>query len=238
MWTPLFVKLSGQKTGKMDDRPVLSVDVLPTIADALDVDIPWKIDGRSALGAPRREGQRPLYQFALSLFSPSRTLRAPKGGHRLSFDGRSGFAEVLAARVALPGGDPTLRINRIGPYEALIGRAVDSVPATGTTDITASIPDGQLLNIVDPHSHLAPWIFSGGLLTNLGADRDLAIALNGRIVALTEARPIDDAHNGGFAFVAPPSAFVRGRNDVRVFLVTGTPSSPVLANISVTIGPQ
>jgi hypothetical protein len=46
---PLFVKLPGQTHGRIIDRRVTTVDILPTIADVLGVRLPWKTDGRSVL---------------------------------------------------------------------------------------------------------------------------------------------------------------------------------------------
>jgi hypothetical protein len=46
---PLFVKLPGQTEGSRELRNVETVDVLPTIADALSIRVPWEIDGCSAL---------------------------------------------------------------------------------------------------------------------------------------------------------------------------------------------
>ena len=46
---PLFIKLPGQNEGSRELRNVETVDVLPTIADALDIRVPWEIDGCSAL---------------------------------------------------------------------------------------------------------------------------------------------------------------------------------------------
>ena len=46
-FVPFFVKLPGERKGQVVDRHVRIVDVLPTIADALDVELPWKVDGRS-----------------------------------------------------------------------------------------------------------------------------------------------------------------------------------------------
>ena len=45
---PLFVKAPGQQRGKVDESPVTTVDVLPTIADILGVEIPFEVDGRPA----------------------------------------------------------------------------------------------------------------------------------------------------------------------------------------------
>jgi hypothetical protein len=42
---PFFVKLPGQRAGKIDSRAVRTIDVLPTIADAAGVRVPWKADG-------------------------------------------------------------------------------------------------------------------------------------------------------------------------------------------------
>ena len=52
LWTPFFLKKVGQTTGTIEDRPVLSIDLLPTIADTLEIRLPWKVDGHSALGPP------------------------------------------------------------------------------------------------------------------------------------------------------------------------------------------
>ena len=42
---PFFVKLPGQPDGRVDDRAVRTIDVLPTIAKAAGVRVPWKADG-------------------------------------------------------------------------------------------------------------------------------------------------------------------------------------------------
>ena len=42
---PFFVKLPGQPGGRVDDRAVRTIDVLPTIAKAAGVRVPWKADG-------------------------------------------------------------------------------------------------------------------------------------------------------------------------------------------------
>ncbi len=42
---PLLVKLPGQTTPKVDLRTARTVDILPTIADVLGIQVPWKLDG-------------------------------------------------------------------------------------------------------------------------------------------------------------------------------------------------
>ena len=44
---PLFVKYPGQLSGKLDDCPVTTIDVLPTIAEVINEKPLWSIDGKS-----------------------------------------------------------------------------------------------------------------------------------------------------------------------------------------------
>lgn len=52
-WVPFFVKRPGQVAGAVDDRPVETLDALPTLLDALGLRSPWPLDGRSAFAAPQ-----------------------------------------------------------------------------------------------------------------------------------------------------------------------------------------
>jgi hypothetical protein len=57
---PLFIKLPHQRDAAVDDRFAESVDLLPTIADAVGATIPWTTDGCSLLqtGCPARATRR------------------------------------------------------------------------------------------------------------------------------------------------------------------------------------
>jgi hypothetical protein len=46
---PLFIKLPGQRTGHVSDRNAESIDVFPTIAAALNIELPLPVDGDSLL---------------------------------------------------------------------------------------------------------------------------------------------------------------------------------------------
>ena len=56
-YVPLFVKLPHQKRGRIEDAPARTIDIVPTIADAIGVKIPWHVDGHSLLG-PRPPERR------------------------------------------------------------------------------------------------------------------------------------------------------------------------------------
>ena len=56
-YVPLFVKLPHQQRGRVDRAAARTLDIVPTIADAAGVRIPWRVDGRSLLGnrTPERD---------------------------------------------------------------------------------------------------------------------------------------------------------------------------------------
>jgi hypothetical protein len=56
-YVPLFLKLPGQRAGRVVSELVRTIDVFPTIARVADVRIPWHVDGRSLVG-PRRRAER------------------------------------------------------------------------------------------------------------------------------------------------------------------------------------
>ncbi len=55
---PLFVKLPGQRKGEVGEAAARTVDVVPTIADAIGAEIPWDVDGESLLAGDLPE--RPI----------------------------------------------------------------------------------------------------------------------------------------------------------------------------------
>jgi arylsulfatase A-like enzyme len=58
---PLFIKEPNQRKGKISDVNAQAIDVLPTIADLLDVPLPWKVDGVSLIGTPATRAGKTVY---------------------------------------------------------------------------------------------------------------------------------------------------------------------------------
>src|SRR5690606_27763148 len=75
LWTPLFIKAPGQTTGAIDDSNVLTIDVAPTIAAELGIDLPWSVDG-TPVGAAAAERPRHLKPYV--------TASVPEGADRKS----------------------------------------------------------------------------------------------------------------------------------------------------------
>jgi hypothetical protein len=218
MWTPLFVKYPRQARGEIDDRPAESIDIVPTIADVLDVDVPWQLDGRSLRQSPRAEGPRRLLDW-------DRNAVQPRGGERyVTFDGAAGFARVLRARAAPPDADVDLRLYRMGPFGRLVGKPVGERVGT-PTGLVAKIDAPLKYQVVDPSAPAVPWAQIHGTI-RLPAGRRLAFAVNGVVVGVYET--FGSKARTDFWGMIPPALLRPGRNALALYTLEGSPTAPQL----------
>ena len=98
MWSPLIVKAPGQTDARIDDSNMQTIDIVPTIADLVGVDIPWDVDGLAAGSEAQlaRGDAKQLHRFA------SRS--DPDPVPITEVDGSDGFAAMLD--LAYPTGRP------------------------------------------------------------------------------------------------------------------------------------
>jgi hypothetical protein len=233
LWTPLFIKTPDQTAGRIDDRPAQSVDVLPTVAQLIGVKIPWHVDGRSLLLAPRKEFVRHFYQWRVGKLLPPHLVVANGNGY-LGFDPRVYFPKVLKARAAVPAsGDPALRVYRTGPYGALIGaRASPLINARVRGPSAFTVQPGQTFAHVDVHANALPWTFVEGQVRGVPSNLTMAFAVNGVIAGFGEARPTHAGSTiGNYAAVLAPQFFHDGANDVRAYVVSGPAAHPQLVAV-------
>ncbi len=221
LWTPLFVKAPSQATGAIADRPALSIDVLPTMADILGVKIPWKVDGRSLRGSPRTDGERSFMHNDAGL------------GIQTKFPGPLGFARVLHARDAPPGGDPRLRIYRIGPYGRLVGQLVGPLVRNPPRHPVGTITSPGDFEHVDPATRVVPWTRVDGTIAGPGVAvrRTVALAVNGRIAGLAIVDELSQYHG-----LLAPQLFASGHNNVVAYLVVGRRSAAHLVAVQQPAG--
>ena len=106
---PLFIKAPHQKKGVISNRNIENIDILPTIADILDIPLSWKIDGASALDT--------------ALPERSRKMIYNHGYEKFVFDKTIGFnSQALERKLALFGNRPGVDgLFRIGQYQERIG---------------------------------------------------------------------------------------------------------------------
>jgi len=215
-FVPFFVKLPGKPERQVVDRHVRIVDVLPTIADALDVELPWKLDGQS--GFAKGPGADEVQVGRLS--APYDDLLARRD-------------DALRRQIELFG-DRNWDIYGLEPYGALLARPLEALaPGQGDGTVTVDAAGSRLLRSLPARSPLVPSPLSG---TVSGVDPGtwLAVAVNGRIAAVCKAY----RHGEGpvrFSALAPESAFRTGANDVVFFRIEGPAKSPQLSELETTL---
>jgi hypothetical protein len=220
LWVPLFVKAPRQQEAVVDDRNVQLVDVLPTVADLLGVEVPWDVDGVSAAGPERRPpGDKVFFR---------------KPGKEEPADGPRFFPEMLRGLTdgfAEPADGPE-GLFAVGPHRDLVGTAVDAhdlLPAAGAR---ATLTDPEQYGDVDVDGATLPAHVRGQLVAT--GDRGPAawavVAVNGRIAGVTGFYDGDDRR---FASIASEGAFRDGANDLALFLVRGEPRSARLEPVTI-----
>ena len=195
-FVPLFVKAPHQNAGRVDDRLVRTIDVLPTIASIVGARPPWPVDGRSVF-APRRSAERVVV--------------VKDGGERLSAPlatlGRRRDA-TLRRQLALFGSkQPASALYGVGRYRALLHRAVDVAPlavSSGTADV---VRQGLGLHVrLTGSAARAVAVIAGG--------RVVAVApvhrRNARLLARVFGRPVALVAVSGSP-AEPTLAVLRGR---------------------------
>ncbi|MGP0591325.1 sulfatase-like hydrolase/transferase [Nitrospira sp. T9] len=199
---PMFVKLPGQREGSIRERLVSGIDVLPTIADLLGFKVPREIDGYSMLDneiPPRDEidflGVGKIQSQDLNGF-PRLKWQVDHFGEHTALD----------------------RLVPKGPASNLIGQKLGDLVIGHSTSLKYINENPHQLDQVDLESRYLPALFSGQIIGMSHRSLPIAISLNGRIWATTQASLWDGKRNY-FSVLFPPSAFQSGENQVRVFRI-------------------
>ena len=197
---PFIVKWPGQRAGSVDDGAVRTIDVLPTIAKAAGVRVPWEIDGMPA----DERGVDPGTQIA-AMDDGKPGTPMPLGALLESVRERERVERAL-----LRDG-----VWRVGPRPDLIGRRFEGEVSTSggpraTVDAAADFAD------VPERARALPILVAGDV-ADLADDAELAVAVNGRVVATT--RVFTDAGQRQYSAVLPPSSLRPGSNTVLVLQV-------------------
>ncbi len=206
---PLFVKAPGQKRAKTDDAWVSTIDILPTIFDALNLDPRVKMDGRSAYSDEVQQRQT----LHILLRNSFEKLDIPAA------DFVREQQRIIDRNQALlgTGSDGGGRIYRVGPHQALLGKSADE---EGLQPLDVDLAYGPDYENVQPDSPFVPAHVVGRVQDGGDGGRDIAVAVNGKIVGVGETFTLAVGDEGELVSVlVPPESFRRGRNDMRVYLV-------------------
>lgn len=204
---PLLVKFPGQIRPVVTDRPVQTIDILPTIADVLDVTLPFPVDGHSLRrGAGRTDQARMARGAELAEFSPPGDL--------------SGLQEAVKRKTALFGaGADTRKLFAQGGAWELVGERIDSLAVVHPGDVTAVLTEPERFANVRPDLGFVPALISG-VVSGAGltsGDTAAAVAVNGVVRAVTPL--VRFGQGARFQTMVPESSFGPGSNDIEVLVI-------------------
>lgn len=166
---PLFLKYPGQTEGMTRDEPAFTIDILPTIMDALDISSDWDLDGISLLDIEGTDRPHTIIYWCCSTEGASTDLSVL-------------FDQVARNHQWVPGQDSWTEIAAVGPNRELVGTPVVELSPVTSDDVRWSLDHADALATVDRRSGMVQTLITGRL--ELPADvesDDLLIAVNGRV---------------------------------------------------------
>jgi len=196
LYVPFFMKLPGQQKGEIVDRAVETIDILPTIADALNVTIPWKVDGVSALdrSVPERKNRtRVRGNWHLTHYKSNLDTNTATFQERLKlFGARSGFSTFFK----LP----------------------NPMPEPASYNFRLQLINPRVFKAVDLNSDYIPCLIPGLVHGSMEEELNLLIRINGEPRAVTRTFPMRK-HLLRFGALVPESSFRQGDNQVEVIVL-------------------
>jgi hypothetical protein len=215
---PLFIKAPHQAQAARDTRLTQTIDVLPTVANHLLIDLPWKTDGRTLLEP--------------AVDSRPASIQAREGGEISIDNAEAGLASSLSRLYSLFGSeDGAFDPYSIGGYDSIVGSPAASLSlSSGPSGLEAKVDEAWRLIHVAPDLGFVPGFIHGTISGDVLDDTHVAVALNGVVRAVVPVFE-DDSDVTRFNAIIPDNAFVPGFNALDLFAITGPPSSPLVQNI-------
>jgi len=211
---PLFIKAPHQRGARVSPAYVRTIDILPTVASLLGAKLDWRHDGTSAFGRAaqrRRTVSMVARDFSRVVRIGARELERRRRQRREERTRLFGTGFESSVRF----GSPWAQLYRLGPRPELIGRPARSVRRRASG--SARIANAGLLRVVNPSARLLPTRLTGRLRGGApGSRRDLAAAVDGRIVAVGRSFYLRGQSTEYFSMMLPEESLHPGRNRVQL----------------------
>jgi len=224
---PLFLKLPGERGGRIVDRHVETIDVLPTILELARVPAPDRLDGHSLLRPAAAQARRVTVFHRVG-----KRLNTVGGNYTFSVEDLEHRREAAVRRklnlFGSGGGREPEALYRIGPHPELLGRRSASVPRV-RGPATALIHQAAELRQVDPASGFVPGEVTGEVPNGPPrGGRPIALAVNGTIAAVGWTFSLEGSKVENFEVIVPERVFRRGANQAHVFEIVTRGGTPAL----------
>jgi hypothetical protein len=205
MWVPFFIKYPHQQKGETLDWNVETLDTLPTIASILKFQVPWKEDGYSLLnGRPPRTTKKIGIDFGKS--------------HLVKSGELDQIQRSVNRKIQMFGEEENANLFKAGPDPWLLGKSASS--ESFHTNISVTINKAERFQNVDLDSASIPALLTGTIQSDsLMENRyEIAVALNGVFCATGYTHPVRKKGRQFFRVMIPEQSFVKGANDVKIFV--------------------
>ncbi|HRZ25830.1 MAG TPA: sulfatase-like hydrolase/transferase [Spirochaetota bacterium] len=203
MSVPLFIKLPHQNNGTVINANVESVDILPSILDAIGIDPPSTIEGRSFFDAGYRskkilrlQNKKDCLNIKATDFNRKKIEFVPK--FRSYFDsGYDGFFRMVASKT-------------------IINKNINGIVEGQSNEYSLILKNTLNYNKVELKSPFRPSFIAGKIesKTNNIRNIELAVAINGIIGATTST-----TKQGNFTFMINDVFFCEGSNEINFYIM-------------------
>ncbi len=209
---PLLIKRPAQRRGEVVDSNVEVIDVVPTLAAHLGIELPWAADGMDVL-----DPARPPRPTKIVLLDDAR--------RKMEVPGDQGLALIESAARKFEWYEPGDLLEAPTPddrYKDLIGSAAGPLVAGRRADFEVVVDVQPAMRDVDPHADFLPAHVTGAVagLADGAPAPTLAIVLNGTVAAVTRpySFPVAGRHDAWEAIIHP-GRLVPGFNTLEVLEV-------------------
>jgi hypothetical protein len=191
---PMFLKGPGQVEGEVVDDSAQSIDVLPTLADLLDVELDWDFDGHSLLDG-------------------SQATVEPVPGTDIA----PLFELVRRHYAQLPAGDDWTALAAVGEHRDLVGRPLADLAVGEPSEMSWQPDHEDAFGSLPTPDGRSPYVLRGIVTTTDGAaPPELVVSVNGTIAGALGGYTGEGPWR--FATVIAP-LLQRGANDIRAYEV-------------------
>lgn len=196
----------------VDDARAETVDLVPTIADVVDINVPWRVDGTSLLEVDQRQQRR------------SSVMVGSHGPVEIGAEDESVRAVAAEKESWFPEGDPFALAPR--GWAELIGS--DAVDRIDDPSVVLTLNQREDLKTYQPGADRVPAYLSGAL----GVDGEasgaeiLAVTIDRKVVAVTRTYE-PQGGSARWEAMIDPALLDTPYSEIDVWLVDGTVEEPV-----------